>query len=177
MAKVKFQKISKLNDFVKRWLIAQGSKKDFNSSLSFGQAASIFCLPAYFSQFMILLEDGFPGPLHIIWASKLEKLVTCPARKSTCLGYGTFLKERFHLYVHTTEFSADFKTESIRKLSNFNFQWTKTLYQKINVKFHKMISYTWNFLNFTCVCTILVKFDIYFLGLPQEIVFGVIADN
>ena len=116
------------------------------------------------------------------WASKLEKLVTCPARKSTCLGYRTFLepcnmKERFHLYVHTTEFSADFKTESIRKLSNFNFQWTKTLYQKINVKFHKIISYTWNFLNFTCVCTILVKFDIYFLGLPQEIVFGVIADN
>ena len=30
---------------------------------------------------------------------------------------------------------------------------------------------------FTCVFTILVKFDIYFLGLPWEIVFGVITDN
>ena len=30
---------------------------------------------------------------------------------------------------------------------------------------------TWNFQNFTCVFTILVKFDIYFLGLPWEIVF------
>ena len=108
------------------------------------------------------------------WGSKLEKLVTDPERQST---EPCNMKERFHLHVHITKFCPDFKTESIRKLSNYNFQWTKTLYQKINVKFHKMISYTWNFLNFTCVFTILVKFDIYFLGLPWEIVFGVIADN
>ena len=38
-----------------------------------------------------------------------------------------------------------------------------------------MTSYTWNFQNFTCVFTILVKFDIYFLGLPWEIVFVVIT--
>ena len=44
-------------------------------------------------------------------------------------------------------------------------------------KFHKMTSYTWNFQNFTCVFTILVKFDIYFLALPWEIVFGVITAN
>ena len=29
---------------------------------------------------------------------------------------------------------------------------------------------------FTCVFTILVKYDIYFLGLPWEIVFGIITD-
>ena len=38
--------------------------------------------------------------------------------------------------------------------------------EKANVKFHKMTSYTKNFQNFTCVFTILVKFDIYFFGLP-----------
>ena len=42
---------------------------------------------------------------------------------------------------------------------------------------NKMTSYTWNFQNFTCVFTIFVKFDIYFLELPWEIVFGVITDN
>ena len=40
-----------------------------------------------------------------------------------------------------------------------------------------MTSYTWNFQNFTSVFTILVKFDIYFLRLPWEIVFGVITDK
>ena len=40
-----------------------------------------------------------------------------------------------------------------------------------------MTSYTWNFQNFTFVFTILVEFDIYFLGFPWEIVFGVITDN
>ena len=34
-----------------------------------------------------------------------------------------------------------------------------------------------NFLDFTCVFKIFVKFDIYFLGLLWEIVFGVITDN
>ena len=33
------------------------------------------------------------------------------------------------------------------------------------------------FSEFTCVFTILVKFDIYFFGLPWEKVFGVITDN
>ena len=47
----------------------------------------------------------------------------------------------------------------------------------MNVKFHKITSYTWNFQNFTCVFTILVNFDIYFLGFPSEIVFGVITEN
>ena len=36
------------------------------------------------------------------------------------------------------------------------------------VKFHKMTSYTWNFQNFTCVFTIIVKFDIYFLGSHEK---------
>ena len=33
------------------------------------------------------------------------------------------------------------------------------------------------FQNFTCVFTILVKFDIHFLGLPWQIFFGVITDD
>ena len=36
----------------------------------------------------------------------------------------------------------------------------------MNVKFHKITSYTMNVQNFTCVFTILVKFDIQFLGFP-----------
>ena len=31
--------------------------------------------------------------------------------------------------------------------------------------------------DFTCVFAITVKFEIYFLRLPREIVFGVITDN
>ena len=42
----------------------------------------------------------------------------------------------------------------------------------MNVKFHKIASQ-----KFTCVFTILVKFDIHFLGLPWEIFFGVIKDD
>ena len=84
------------------------------------------------------------------------------------------------VFICTGQNKKEFKTESIRKLSNFNFQWTKILYQndlkkiaffftffkglrcnkssvvtpkenfswrseKINVKFHKITSYTWNF--------------------------------
>ena len=33
------------------------------------------------------------------------------------------------------------------------------------------------FRTFTCIITILVKFDIYFLELPEEIFFGVITDD
>ena len=48
----------------------------------------------------------------------------------------------------------------------------------MKVKFHKITSYTWNFQNFTyCVFTILEKFDIHFLQLPWEILFGVITDD
>ena len=47
----------------------------------------------------------------------------------------------------------------------------------MNVKFHKITSYPWNFQNFTFVFTILVKFDILFLRLPWEIFFGVITDD
>ena len=36
----------------------------------------------------------------------------------------------------------------------------------MNVKFHKITSYALNVQNFTCAFTIVVKFDIRFLGLP-----------
>ena len=52
-----------------------------------------------------------------------------------------------------------------------NFLWEP---EKMNVKLHKITSYT-NFQNFNCVFTILLKFDIHFLGLPWEIFFGVIT--
>ena len=47
----------------------------------------------------------------------------------------------------------------------------------MNVKFHKITSYTMNVQNFTCVFTILVKIDIQFLGLPWEIFFDGITDD
>ena len=47
----------------------------------------------------------------------------------------------------------------------------------MDVKFHKITSYMLNFQNFTCVFTILVKFDIRFLRLPWEVFFGVITDD
>ena len=49
--------------------------------------------------------------------------------------------------------------------------------EKMNVKFHKITSYTLNFQYFTFVFTILMKYDIYFLGLPRKIFFGVITPN
>ena len=66
--------------------------------------------------------------------------------------------------------------ESIRKLSNFNFQWTKTLYRRIIFPFSHFsraieISYrknTGKILKISCVICYFVKFDIYF---------GVITDN
>ena len=100
------------------------------------------------------------------------------------------------------------KTESITKLNNFTFQWTKALYQnnlkhiaffftffegyKCNKLYEivfkkngfygssrKQASKASNFTkwnpthdNFTCVFSISVKFDIYFLGLQSKIVFG-----
>ena len=49
----------------------------------------------------------------------------------------------------------------------------------MNVKLHKITSYRRNFQKFYLagIMTILVKFDIQFLGLPQEIFFGVITDD
>ena len=47
----------------------------------------------------------------------------------------------------------------------------------MNVKFHKITSYTWIFQNFNCVFTILVKFDTYFVRLPWGMFFGVNADQ
>ena len=103
--------------------------------------------------------------------------------------------------------------KSIWKLSNFNFQWTKTLYHNNfkhiaffftlfkGYKCGKLFEITpkTRFLlhwarehklqkpqmsqilcmrdDFTYVFLIPVKFEIYFLGLLCEIVFGVITDN
>ena len=39
----------------------------------------------------------------------------------------------------------------------------------MNAKFHKITPYTLTFKNFTFVFTILVKFDIHFLGIPRAI--------
>ena len=47
----------------------------------------------------------------------------------------------------------------------------------MNVRFHEITSYTWNFQNFKCVITILMKCDIHFLGLPWEIFFAVTTDD
>ena len=47
----------------------------------------------------------------------------------------------------------------------------------MNVKVHKITSYTWNFDTFSSVYTIMVKFDIYFLWLLWKIFFGVITDD
>ena len=44
-------------------------------------------------------------------------------------------------------------------------------------KFPKMTSYTQKFQNFISVFTFRVKYDMYFLRLPWEIVFGVITDT
>ena len=41
--------------------------------------------------------------------------------------------------------------------------------KEMSLKFHKITSYTWDFQKFTCVFTILVKFDIHFLRLAWEI--------
>ena len=57
------------------------------------------------------------------------------------------------------------KTESIRKLSNFNFQWAQDCESTGKIM---KISYA--------RCHV-VKFDIIFLGLSRQIFFGVITDN
>jgi len=57
--------------------------------------------------------------------------VTCPARKSTAAGLPR--KTFFEPLVIEGSFGCRvakvIKMESFRKLSNFNFQWTKTMYQ------------------------------------------------
>ena len=48
----------------------------------------------------------------------------------------------------------------------------------MNIKFHQITPYTLNFQNFTCVFTILTKFDIHFLGrTSKRNFFGVITDD
>ena len=93
------------------------------------------------------------------------------------------------------EFVVNLKTESTRKLSNFNSQWTKTLYQndlkniasffkrylvicnnikdyfswepeKMNLKFHKNCENAGKIVNISCVRCHFEKFDIHFLRLP-----------
>ena len=45
-------------------------------------------------------------------------------------GLVTYLEEdEIFMYLAVMLFERQFKTESIRKLSNFNFQWIKTFYQ------------------------------------------------
>ena len=47
----------------------------------------------------------------------------------------------------------------------------------MNVKFHENCGNTDKILKISCVRCNFVKFDIYFLGLPYEIFFGVITDD
>ena len=47
----------------------------------------------------------------------------------------------------------------------------------MNVKFHKNCENTGKILKISCLKCHFVKFDIYFLGLPWEIYFGVITDD
>ena len=81
--------------------------------------------------------------------------------------------------------SGELKMESTRKLSNFDIQWTNTLYQnnlkhiaffftfvkdwRCNVKFHKKCENTGKILKISCVRSNFVKFNIHFLRLPWEI--------
>ena len=56
-----------------------------------------------------------------------QPLVTCWSVVQYCFLFSfCFYNRLFH--------SFDLKTESTRKLNNFDFQWTKTLYQKYNLK-------------------------------------------
>ena len=115
-------------------MITQGLTKVFKFQLVFWASSSDISLAR--RHFLLvsvydLIRGWFSWTLAH-WRSKLEKLVTYPERQST---EPCHMKERFHLYVHTTEFCPEFKTESIRKLSNYNFQWTKTLYDILHMKF------------------------------------------
>ena len=108
------------------------------------------------------------------------------------------MEGRHHAPIRLTDYInhlTTIKTIYIRKFSNFNSEWTKTLYQtnlnniaflkgyrydylsaitpktisyesprKINVKFHKMTSYTWNFQKFTCVFIWLIKPSIHLIA-------------
>ena len=49
--------------------------------------------------------------------------------------------------------------------------------EKINVKFHKNCENTGESLKISCARCNFVKFDSHFLGLPQEIFFGVFTDD
>ena len=47
----------------------------------------------------------------------------------------------------------------------------------MNVKFHKNYDYTGTILKTVCVRCNFLKFDIHFLGLPREFVFGVNTED
>ena len=59
----------------------------------------------------------------------------------------------------------------------YRCNWLSVITPKEMSYFTKWPLNTWNFQNFISVIIILMKFDVYFLGLPWEIVFGVITDN
>ena len=95
--------------------------------------------------------------------------------------------QRRNSYV-VIQVTKSFKTESIRKLSNFNFQRTKTLYQinlndiaffctSLNGERCKNCENTSKILKISCLRYHFVKFDISILGLSYETFFGVITDN
>ena len=71
------------------------------------------------SQLMILLEDGLPGLLSIGQVSFKHYLRS----KKFCHQFDGIIALLFQIS------SKMFKTQSTRKESNFNFQWTKTFYQ------------------------------------------------
>ena len=56
--------------------------------------------------------------MQCILAALTNQLISC-----------TVLFSHFILFVYRLLYSFDLKTESTRKLNNFDFQWTKTLYQ------------------------------------------------
>ena len=47
----------------------------------------------------------------------------------------------------------------------------------MNVKLHKNCQNTGKILKISCIRCNFVKFDMHFLGLPLEVLFGVIADD
>ena len=54
-----------------------------------------------------------------------KDMITTHREAVMCVKYNKSFKH----VITASENSVSTKTESIRKLSNFNFQWTKTLYQ------------------------------------------------
>ena len=105
-------------------------EKNLNFSLSFRQAGLTFCLPratSCLSLLMIWLENEVPGPLPIGQVSFKSYL---PSKKIYLCW--TVRSDFFQALIIKGSFGGRvakvIKMESFRKLGNFNFQWTKTLY-------------------------------------------------